>query len=172
MLVQDMIPDFCGRSDKSDLQCTLIHGHRGSAQGHKGGMFMSKRSVFLFLVVLTVALLSAGQALAAAPPTTGLAAWYPFNGDVNDYSGNGNNMIPFTLCQRCRCRQTCAAQQPDAVGYRGVIKPITFSDAGMTAVEDAAESGRAGKRSGDPDPGSNRKRLPTKLKTELSAMEI
>jgi len=52
---------------------------------------MSKRSVFLFLVVLTVALLSAGQALAAAPPTTGLAAWYPFNGDVNDYSGNGNN---------------------------------------------------------------------------------
>ena len=52
---------------------------------------MSKRILFLFLVVLTVALISAGQALAAAPPTNGLAAWYPFNGDANDYSGNGKN---------------------------------------------------------------------------------
>jgi hypothetical protein len=54
-------------------------------------MVMSKRIVFLFLVVLTVALISAGQALAAAPPTSGLVAWYPFNGDANDYSGNNNN---------------------------------------------------------------------------------
>ena len=59
--------------------------------GHKGGLVMSKRILFLFLVVLTVALISAGQALAAAPPTNGLAAWYPFNGDANDYSGNGKN---------------------------------------------------------------------------------
>ena len=46
------------------------------------------------LLVTFASLLFATMAMAQVPgyvPATGLAAWYPFNGNANDASGNGNN---------------------------------------------------------------------------------
>ena len=56
-----------------------------------------KKQLFI-LVVLSIALLSCKNndvvTVKLTPsfiPTDGLIAWYPFNGNVNDESGNGNN---------------------------------------------------------------------------------
>ena len=46
--------------------------------------------VILFFVVLVSTQISIAQ-VPNYVPTNGLAAWYPFNGNANDESGNGNN---------------------------------------------------------------------------------
>ena len=43
---------------------------------------MKRIFVLFFLLIMRAA---------AQVPTNGLVAWYPFNGNANDSSGNGNN---------------------------------------------------------------------------------
>ncbi|MBN1790235.1 MAG: T9SS type A sorting domain-containing protein [Bacteroidales bacterium] len=45
-------------------------------------------SIYVILVFLSIHIFSSGQI-----PTNGLVAYYPFNGNANDESGNGNNGI-------------------------------------------------------------------------------
>jgi hypothetical protein len=48
------------------------------------------------LLVLTVLFLSVSHLLAQVPsyvPTDGLVGWWPFNGNANDESGNGNDGV-------------------------------------------------------------------------------
>ena len=47
-----------------------------------------------FYTLFTLGLLGFSQMFAQIPsyvPTNGLMGWYPFNGNANDESGNGNN---------------------------------------------------------------------------------
>ncbi|MEN9332697.1 MAG: hypothetical protein RLZZ94_1787 [Bacteroidota bacterium] len=46
--------------------------------------------------LITALLLAASSAFAQVPsyvPTNGLVGWWPFNGNANDESGNGNNGV-------------------------------------------------------------------------------
>jgi uncharacterized protein (TIGR02145 family) len=45
-------------------------------------------------IVSTILLLALTILVQAQVPTNGLVAWYPFNGNANDESGNGNNGTP------------------------------------------------------------------------------
>ncbi len=45
----------------------------------------------LSFLLLSAATLSFGQNVPAYVPTNGLVGWWPFNGNANDESGNGNN---------------------------------------------------------------------------------
>lgn len=47
----------------------------------------------LLLSFLFLPLLCAAQTIPSYVPTTGLVGWWPFNGNANDESGNGNNGI-------------------------------------------------------------------------------
>jgi len=48
-----------------------------------------KKIIFTILVAATFN--AAAQTIPSYVPTNGLVAWYPFNGNANDESGNGNN---------------------------------------------------------------------------------
>jgi uncharacterized repeat protein (TIGR02543 family) len=52
-----------------------------------------RRHIFLFLTlfVFQAAILTPDCLAGTTPPVNGLVAWYPFNGDALDASGNGNN---------------------------------------------------------------------------------
>ncbi len=45
----------------------------------------------LSFLLLSAATLTFGQNVPAYVPTNGLVGWWPFNGNANDESGNGNN---------------------------------------------------------------------------------
>lgn len=48
--------------------------------------------------IIAALLLAASSAFAQVPsyvPTNGLVGWWPFNGNINDLSGNGNNGTVF-----------------------------------------------------------------------------
>jgi hypothetical protein len=50
------------------------------------------KTIKLLIAILTVTLTLAGQAQAQTFLTNGLVAYYPFNGNANDATGNGNNL--------------------------------------------------------------------------------
>jgi hypothetical protein len=47
----------------------------------------------LLSFLLSLSLLSLGQNVPSYVPTNGLVGWWPFNGNANDESGNGNNGV-------------------------------------------------------------------------------
>ena len=47
--------------------------------------------IFVILAFLSISMINSGQI-----PTNGLVAFYPFNGNANDESGNGNHRIADT----------------------------------------------------------------------------
>jgi hypothetical protein len=49
------------------------------------------KKLFLTLVLAAFALISFAQNVPSYVPTNGLVGWWPFNGNANDESGNGNN---------------------------------------------------------------------------------
>lgn len=49
------------------------------------------RKIFLFLVLTTASSLLTAQNIPSYVPTDSLVGWWPFNGNANDESGNGNN---------------------------------------------------------------------------------
>jgi hypothetical protein len=51
-----------------------------------------KKIIFTFIIT-ACGLMSVAQNLPAYLPADGLVAWYPFNGNANDESGNGNNGV-------------------------------------------------------------------------------
>ena len=53
-----------------------------------------KKLSFLFFSVIFLSILCKAQT-PDYMPTGGLVAWYPFNGNANDQSGNGNNGVVF-----------------------------------------------------------------------------
>ncbi len=53
-----------------------------------------KQFTLTLIVVLILLLKSNAQVVPAYVPKNGLKAWYPFNGNANDESGNGNNGLP------------------------------------------------------------------------------
>ena len=54
---------------------------------------MKKAFLFLGLSVLLFSNSAQSQNLPAYLPSNGLVAWYPFNGNANDESGNGNDGV-------------------------------------------------------------------------------
>ena len=52
---------------------------------------MIRRKIFLMTVFLFGVVLVLKAQIPSYVPTNGLMAWYPFNGNANDESGNGNN---------------------------------------------------------------------------------
>lgn len=52
---------------------------------------MKKLILIVLSVLLKCSFISHGQSIPTYIPTDGLKAWYPFNGNANDESGNGNN---------------------------------------------------------------------------------
>jgi hypothetical protein len=48
----------------------------------------------LFLLLLLITVTAFGQTVPSYVPTNGLVGWWPFNGNANDQSGNGNNGTP------------------------------------------------------------------------------
>ena len=52
---------------------------------------MKKSKAILRILTITTALLAYAQAHAQSSLTNGLVAYYPFNGNANDASGNGHN---------------------------------------------------------------------------------
>lgn len=55
---------------------------------------MKKKStqfLLLLIVLISITVHSNAQTVPAYIPSNGLVAWYPFNGNANDESGNGNN---------------------------------------------------------------------------------
>ncbi len=52
---------------------------------------ISVKTISLFLGVLVIAVTGLGQAQGQVPFTNNLVAYYPFDGNANDASGNGNN---------------------------------------------------------------------------------
>ena len=55
-------------------------------------MKTSKHICILILIIVTLPVLVSAQ-LPSYLPTNGLVAWYPFNGNANDESGNGNDGV-------------------------------------------------------------------------------
>lgn len=49
------------------------------------------RRIWLILICLFSILPSFGQSLPSYVPTNGLVGWWPFDGNANDISGNGNH---------------------------------------------------------------------------------
>jgi hypothetical protein len=49
------------------------------------------KKLFLTLVLAAFAVISFAQNVPSYVPTNGLVGWWPFNGNANDESGNGNN---------------------------------------------------------------------------------
>jgi hypothetical protein len=45
----------------------------------------------IFIALIASCTISSGQSLPNYVPTNGLVGWWPFNGNANDESGNGNN---------------------------------------------------------------------------------
>ncbi len=54
---------------------------------------MKSISLFVFILLGIVSTSTNAQNLPAYLPANGLVAWYPFNGNANDESGNGNNGV-------------------------------------------------------------------------------
>ena len=56
-----------------------------------------KGNIFTLILMFFIFPLAKAQDLPSYVPTDGLVAYYPFNGNANDASGNGNNKndIPF-----------------------------------------------------------------------------
>jgi hypothetical protein len=53
---------------------------------------MKKKNLLMTTVtILSFATISIAQTVPSYVPTTGLVGWWPFNGNANDESGNGNN---------------------------------------------------------------------------------
>ncbi len=53
---------------------------------------MKQKSVFLMIAVLFgLRIATTAQTIPSYVPTNGLVGWWPFNGNANDESGNGNN---------------------------------------------------------------------------------
>jgi hypothetical protein len=51
----------------------------------------SKKLLFIHLILITISLGGIAQTIPNYIPTNGLVGWWPFNGNANDESGNGNN---------------------------------------------------------------------------------
>ena len=51
-----------------------------------------KRIILLASLALSI---NAFTQIPSYVPTNGLVGWWPFNGNANDESGNGNNGIPY-----------------------------------------------------------------------------
>lgn len=51
------------------------------------------KKIFLFFVLTTASSLLTAQNIPSYVPSNGLIGWWPFNGNANDESGNGNNGI-------------------------------------------------------------------------------
>ena len=54
-----------------------------------------KKILTILLTILGLALTGTAQVVPIYVPTSGLLGWYPFNNNVNDESGNGNNATNF-----------------------------------------------------------------------------
>jgi hypothetical protein len=52
-----------------------------------------KQLLFIILIVLKTSLGSIAQTIPSYVPTNGLMGWWPFNGNANDESGNGNHGV-------------------------------------------------------------------------------
>ena len=53
-----------------------------------------KKSLAIILVLLTISIVAHTQSVPSYVPANGLVGWWPFNGNANDESGNGNNGTP------------------------------------------------------------------------------
>jgi hypothetical protein len=54
-----------------------------------------KNLLMTFIAIFGLATISFGQTLPSYVPTDGLVGWWPFSGNANDESGNGNNGTPY-----------------------------------------------------------------------------
>jgi hypothetical protein len=63
---------------------------------------MKKKNLLMTVIAICgIATISMAQTVPSYVPTTGLVGWWPFNGNANDESGNGNNCTIYnspTLC--------------------------------------------------------------------------
>ena len=50
-----------------------------------------KKILLVFIAICGLATMSFGQGVPSYVSTNGLVGWWPFNGNANDESGNGNN---------------------------------------------------------------------------------
>ena len=70
-----------------------------------------KKIIFCFLLCF----LSIGSLIAQVPsyvPTNGLVGWWPFNGNANDESGNGNHgLVKGASLAEDRCKRRNAAYE-------------------------------------------------------------
>jgi len=80
---------ICFASYNRKVQQTLIKGCN-----QIGGSQFDMKKLILFSLLVILGFHSLGQ-IPAYVPISGLVAWYPFNGNANDESGNGNNLISF-----------------------------------------------------------------------------
>ena len=55
-----------------------------------------RKNYFLVLLAILFTVNGMAQNIPSYVPKDGLVAWYPFNGNANDYSGNGNDLHPDT----------------------------------------------------------------------------
>ena len=49
------------------------------------------KKIYILLSFCLIQFISQAQTVPSYVPTTGLVGWWPFNGNANDESGNGNN---------------------------------------------------------------------------------
>jgi hypothetical protein len=78
---------------RSHGNCPTLIFYITSTEGQRRAskhLFIMKKIMLSFLL-LSVATISFGQNVPSYVPTNGLVGWWPFNGNANDESGNGNN---------------------------------------------------------------------------------
>jgi hypothetical protein len=92
---------------------------------------MKKKSLIMTVVaILCFATISIAQTVPSYVPVNGLVGWWPFNGNANDESGNGNNGIPMNgaVLSTDRFASTNAAYSFDGVnGYIEILNSSSLN---------------------------------------------
>lgn len=90
-----------------------------------------KRHLFFIAVLCAACFTGVSQNVPSYVPTDGLVGWWPFNGNANDESGNGNNgtVNGGTTLTSDRFEGTTNAYEVDGInceGQRGISVPVSL----------------------------------------------
>jgi hypothetical protein len=118
-----------------------------------------KKQLFIFFAAIC-SLSAFTQTIPAYVPTNGLVGWYPFTGNANDESGNGNNGVPMNGVTLCPDRtnnlnnaysfdgnddyiQTPINSNYNSYSFSAWIKPNIISQMYLFGNDDEASSGKS-----------------------------
>jgi hypothetical protein len=102
----------------------------------------SKKQISNRALLLVILIMSAFSLKAQVPsyvPTNGLVGWWPFNGNANDESGNGNNatVLNGTILTTDRFNNVNSSYDVDGINCttaKGVSLPASVNNAGSYSI--------------------------------------